>query len=674
MTGRRRTGRRSAALVAAVFGLAAALFAAPAVATVPIEDDTLAIVGADVTAFPTVVLEVESSASGADGVAALGPDDVSVTENGRPVAFELQMVPSASLELVLLIDTSGSMSDRDAIGAARAAVTSLLDEVPADVAIGIVGFSDTPSLVSPLTTDRDQLRAALAELRARGETALYDAVVFGASLFSGADVSRRFVLVSDGGDTVSVNDLAAAVAVATAVPTSAIELVTFESDRAGLQALTDAGGGRLVAVDDPAGLETITVAVVRGLVQRARLVVQARATGPTEYEVTVRSGEVERTARRTIQLPAAPVTEPGTSEPAPAPTTEAPTTTPAGPTDEPTDTIVEDTTDDAGSGAIPGSDGGRSGSATWLLVLGALAVFASITSLALFARPANDDPRAGRDQLGVTPGRATGTSGAIGRNLSDYADRALERGGRRRGLSEALDVAAVSLRPGEFVIVVAALAVTAAAVLGLVAGPVGALIGVALVVLGARAVLSIRGDRRRRAFAAQLPDVLQLLTSGLRAGYALPQAIDAVANQAAAPARDEFRRVTFETRVGRDLDDALAATAARMRSPDFDWVVSAFEINREVGGELAQVLDNVAATVRERQELAREIRTLTAEGRMSAYVLTALPFALAAAVLVVNPDYFQPFTESPGPTLLGVAAGLLLVGWIWMRRLIRSGG
>jgi tight adherence protein B len=228
------------------------------------------------------------------------------------------------------------------------------------------------------------------------------------------------------------------------------------------------------------------------------------------------------------------------------------------------------------------------------------------------------------------------------------------------------------MRPGEFLVLAAAAAVAASVVLLALIGPIGAVIALIATPLVARSIISIRASRRRRAFDDQLPDVLQLIISALRSGHSLPQALDAVARQAAEPARTEFERVMFETRVGRDLGESLNATAERMQSKSFEWVVSALEINREVGGELAQVLATVAETIRERQQLERQIQTLTAEGRMSAYILTALPLVMIAALSLINPGYFEPMKSAPGPAIIVSSIMLLGIGWVWMQRLIKA--
>ena len=203
-------------------------------------------------------------------------------------------------------------------------------------------------------------------------------------------------------------------------------------------------------------------------------------------------------------------------------------------------------------------------------------------------------------------------------------------------------------------------------------GPLGLLATIVLVPFVAKAVLNRRAARRRAKFAELLPDNLQLLTSSLKSGYGLLPALDNVAQEAEEPARSEFRRVLLEIRVGRDPSDALNALAARMASKDFEWVVGAIDINREIGGDLALTLDNVAETIRERQRLARHVSALTAEGRLSAYVLTGIPVFLGLAMSVMNPGYLDPLFSGVGSgDGRRSAVVMLLAGWLWMKRLIR---
>ena len=617
----------------------------------------------DLDAFPAVGFDVAIPANLTDG--GVDPQNVSVTENGQPVAIEVAPVPTDGLEVVLLIDTSGSMNENAALASAKLAAVGFLDELPAEVPVGVVGFADSPSLVSPLTTDRNALRAALDQLGARGKTAMYDGIVFGDTLFSGATTDRQFVLLSDGGDTASAATLDDAIAVTTRVRTNAIEIVTSESNSEAIAGLAQAGSGRLTSVADPAGLGVLYQEVARSLVNRYRVAFSSQSSGETNYTVQIATPFGPVSGSTVVGLPVAPApdTAPPVTESAPVPAAEAP---PVAAPQATARSVVAPTP------AVAATDGGGSGSIL-PLVLGVAAVGLGLTALLVIVL-AGDDRRAGRRQLGIrkTESKSGATTTSIGERVTALADDAIDRSGARTGLAQALDVADVSLRPSEFVVVTIAGAVGVAALLSFLGGPILGLIGFVVTPLVARSVLTIRAQRRRQAFEDQLPDVLQLMTNALRSGYALPQALDAVATQAAEPASSEFQRVNFESRVGVDLGESLRAMSDRMQSVSFGWVVAALDINREVGGELAKVLTTLATTIRDRQQLDRQVKTLTAEGRISAYVLTALPIIVGAAMALLNPDYFEPLRSSPGSLILVGAVALLGVGWIWMRSMIKA--
>jgi tight adherence protein B len=226
--------------------------------------------------------------------------------------------------------------------------------------------------------------------------------------------------------------------------------------------------------------------------------------------------------------------------------------------------------------------------------------------------------------------------------------------------------------PGQFVAIVALVALAAAFVGLLVVGPLAALAVVPVVCLAARAYVRRRRSKRQAVFADQLPEVLQLVTTALRSGYGLTQALESVAEEADEPARSEFAHVLVESRLGRDLSESLRALSQRMDSEDLEWVVGAIDINRDTGGNLSEVLGQVSATIRERQRMARHVRTLTAEGRMSARVLTILPIAMALWQWWRAPATFALLLHGVGLAAL-VAAGIFLtLGFIWVRRIVNS--
>lgn len=184
-------------------------------------------------------------------------------------------------------------------------------------------------------------------------------------------------------------------------------------------------------------------------------------------------------------------------------------------------------------------------------------------------------------------------------------------------------------------------------------------------------VVRFMGRRRFRTFESQLPDTLQLLSGTLRAGYSLPQGMEAVSNEIADPMGQELRRAMTEARLGRDMEDALTGVADRMASPDFAWTVMAIGIQREVGGNLNELLMSVADTMVQRDRLKREIAALTAEGKMSAGVLSFLPPGLGVIMWLINPGYISLlFTEFMGNVLLGLGVLSATVGLAWMKKVI----
>jgi tight adherence protein B len=297
------------------------------------------------------------------------------------------------------------------------------------------------------------------------------------------------------------------------------------------------------------------------------------------------------------------------------------------------------------------------------VLVGLVAFFLAWFLLGNAARMKKDREVEARMRSVLQPGQqpvAVGAATTPGTGwIPDQVTRFGTRFAEARGFSDSLDAqleaAGVSLRSGEFVVasVGAALlgGVLGAALLGnfflaLIIGGVGALVPTMLL----RTALGKRADKLRE----QLPDVLTIMASSLRAGHSFLQSLDTVAKEITQPAATEFQRVVAEIRLGRPAEDALEALASRVGSEDFKWAVLAVNIQREVGGNLAEILDNVADTLRERAMLRRQIRVLTSEGRLSAWVLALLPIGIGLYMGAVNPDYISLlFTETIGLFMLG---------------------
>ena len=185
------------------------------------------------------------------------------------------------------------------------------------------------------------------------------------------------------------------------------------------------------------------------------------------------------------------------------------------------------------------------------------------------------------------------------------------------------------------------------------------------------AMLNLRIRRRQKAFVGQLPDMLTLLSGTLRAGYSIGQGFESVSTEISEPMGRELRRVVTETRLGRSLEEALQAVAERMDSDDFAWAVMAIRIQREVGGNLAELLMTVADTMTQRERLRRDVATLTAEGKMSAIIIGLLPPGLMVVMWLMNPGYIKPlFQPGLGMIMLGVSVLMMAIGFFWMKKTI----
>lgn len=235
-----------------------------------------------------------------------------------------------------------------------------------------------------------------------------------------------------------------------------------------------------------------------------------------------------------------------------------------------------------------------------------------------------------------------------------------------------LDAAGLKKPASDYVVIIGVV-VLISGVLGISLG--GLILGLCMClvsVVGVYAALRLLTARRRARFDDQVPDTLQMLTGGMRAGHSLLRAIDAGSKESEAPMSEELSRIVNETRIGRDLGESLKDVAARTASEDFHWIAQAIEIHREVGGDLAEVLDHVGETIRDRNQIRRQVRALSAEGRISALVLIALPIIMFAVLCFMNPLYAQTFTSTlPGFFIIAAAVVMLSLGSLWLSRLIK---
>jgi tight adherence protein B len=259
--------------------------------------------------------------------------------------------------------------------------------------------------------------------------------------------------------------------------------------------------------------------------------------------------------------------------------------------------------------------------------------------------------------------------------LSDFFNRMGEGTDLFDGISKSLARANIKLRPAEYI----AAMIGAAIALGFVGMILGG--SIILAIVGFIVGLFVPGiyvksteSRRLKMFDNQLGDMLNLMVNGLRAGYSTLQAMEAVSRELPSPISEEFRRVVQEMQLGIPMEEALDHLIRRISSDDLDLVITAINVQREVGGNLAEILDVISFTIRERVRIKGEISALTAQGRATAWVISALPIALTVLLFVVNREYimefFNPETRACGYPLLGLAGLMIVVGFIAVQKIV----
>lgn len=277
----------------------------------------------------------------------------------------------------------------------------------------------------------------------------------------------------------------------------------------------------------------------------------------------------------------------------------------------------------------------------------------------------------GRTEAEIAAAGERESESGIMQDLYDLTGRMAEKVGVLNRVEDKLEQADLPLRPPEALFVYIAIVVLTFAFSMFLVGPLIGLGFTALAIFGPVMYLEMRRKKRLRRFETQLPDVLNLLSGSMRAGFSFAQGLEAVAEEASEPSKRELQRAYAESRLGRPIEDALEDSAGRMHSVDLMWAVMAIRIQREVGGNLAELLDTVASTMTERERLRHEVLALTAEGRMSAWVLGVFPAAFAVILYLIQPDYMKTLFENPvGVVAVVVSAIMAGLGFVWLRKIM----
>jgi tight adherence protein B len=636
--------RRSVA--AAVAGVALALL--PATGAFAIDGRIT-----EITSTSGKLRLVFSADSLANGVT-LDPKSVTVTIDGVEIPSHASVVTTDTTvkrTAELVIDTSGSMRGEGITGA-KAAAIAFVDAVPADVQVGVVTFSDKAAVRVPPTTDRNRLRTAITKLQPTGETALYDGVLLGLAEV-GNSGARQVLVLSDGADTSSKAKLDSVLGRASdsKATVNTVAFKTEEGTAGVLRQIATSGNGRAVAASRAGDIGAAFRAAARAISNQLIVVadVPSDISGLATVAVTAKAGGEtlsDEVAKEIVKV------------------------------EKPVDTGPKRTA--VGTGRFANKN----------LYYGALAaLFLGLVGILMLGFGGlTTDRKSGRMRRRLSLYTLTGRAppeeheaGALGdsgvaRSAVEMAGRMVQQRDLETALARTLERAGSAFKPAEWLLIHAAVTIGAALLLLLLSGGkiIPTLLGFVLGFIGPYLYLSFRGSRRTNAFLAQMPDTLQLLAGSLSAGYSLPQAVDAVVREGSQPIATEFGRAIVESRLGVPMEDALDSVATRMSSKDFAWVVMAIRIQREVGGNLAEVLTTVANTMRERERVRRQVRVLSAEGRLSAWVLGGLPPLFGIYLILVRPTYIKPLFTDPIGILMLVTVGVVFTGGVfWLRKVVQ---
>jgi tight adherence protein B len=639
--------RRRAALssfLVALLALAGLLSVAPGAGAQAESDERIGIREIDATDPDDVAVTFFYSgdrAAAAD--VAIRQGDAVVEPNGPIVPFD----DDRSLGVVLLIEVSQSMNTDAAIERAREAALSFVEEKAPTDQVAVVAFDGTVTVLQGFTADQGLLEAAIEQLAPGSGSARYDAVVRAVSLFDESTLQPNILLLGGSADTSSSANLDRAVGALTRSGTT-LFAVGIEGDdfaMGQLERLADDSGGQAVVTDDPAQLEALFAGVQETLRRQYVASFTARDNGATDLTLTI--GAAQATAELTLgsRVDGAQALSPTPAE------------RPSGPA------------------FFRSSAGLALGLLLVLLAVGA-AVWSVVTtftsrdeSLEATLRPYQEGYVASSDDDDRNTGMA---QTMLARRAVGITERFAERQGFLEKVETKLEQANLPLRPAEALLFYSAGAILVVVLVAFLSQSVVVILAIAgLAILLPPAVLSFLAKRRRKAFETLLPDTLQLLASTLRAGYSLMQGVEAVSTEVAEPMGRELRRVVTEARLGRPLEESMEAVAQRMSSPDFSWAVMAIGIQREVGGNLSELLVTVGDTMTERERLRRDVNALTAEGRVSAVILGILPLGIGLFIWSANPGYLDPlFERTAGQIMIGVALVMMLGGFLWMKKII----
>ncbi|MCL5070664.1 MAG: VWA domain-containing protein [Actinobacteria bacterium] len=621
------------------------------------ESEQILIKDIDTKKYPEINIYLNFKAGSFLGLSSLDKSNFIITENNEPVKnFDFAKIGEINepVGIVLVLDTSGSMKGSPLIDAINAANT-FIDEMGGSDRIAVIGFSDKAIVYSNFSSNKQQLKDSISHVTAAGETALFDGIIKGLDQFNNYDeINHRYLIVlSDGKDTASLSSIGDVVQKSKEknIIVYSIALLSKDFDPEDISRISRETNGELLTTADSQDLAGFYSLISQKIRNQYKITFKSAKprTENINIGIAIKKDDINDSVKITY--------------PNPFYTYSA-------------SKVISD----------PLADTRYAFAGIWWFkfVIFAL-VFVSATLLIYLISTIMV-----RNKKDLKSKTDFYLNSAMNKNLEAEPDEKEKKksilsrlsgliskisSGKRFGelFEQKLKRAGMNLKGTEFIFIHITIVIISTLVTFLLTKNISLMLMIVMVVIFLPFLfINFKTGQRLKKFNEQLPDTLQLVEGALKAGYSLNQSLAMVIEETKPPISEEFKIILSEIRIGLPEKEALENMAIRINSELFSWVVKAINIQREVGGNLAEIMNIIANTIRERDRVLRQIGALTSEGKLSAYVLIGLPIVIAIALSMLNRSYISVLvTTKMGIGMLALAVVLMIAGIIWILRIVK---
>jgi len=618
------------------------------------ESSDIVIKKTDITDYPEVDIFLSFKEGSTLGSLDLSKENFQVLENNDEV-IDTSIKRIARIKepigVVIVLDTSGSMKGEPIADAIDAALV-FMNEMRSIDEFAVVGFADEVTIYSNFTSNRQKLKEFISEITAEGETSLYDGIFLALDQFNiKEDIKYRYAIVlSDGTDTVSKLTTKDVIdkAIDEQVTIFSVALMSYDFNPTDIENISESSGGELLIAANSGELKELYRQISWKIINQYKISYTSLwpNTETIKINIIVEESELTSSVKTTYENPF--------YAPAPTKIIKIPK--------RPFFLTIFDR--------------------WWMKLIIYASIFIGVTLflyvIILLIIPPSQLLKKRTEFYGYKPVRKSieeedeYKKGGINR-FASFISRIAAKRGFVELFTLRLERAGMKIRGSEFISIhIIALMISSLVIYTFTNNLPLTVVAILLGAISPFIFIKFKASQRIKKFHEQLPDTLQLIGGSLKAGYSFNQALGMVQDETKPPISDEFKRVLSEIRMGSPEKDALDNMAKRINSEHLDWTVMAISVQREVGGNLAEVMDIIASTIRERDRVMNQIKALTAEGRISAYILIALPIVVGMILSILNREYVSLLvTTKLGLIIIAIAFTLMVIGSVWIIKIVR---